>query len=444
MTALVLASLGFFLITLDVSIVNLALPSIREDLGGDISMQQWVLDGYTLFFAALLLCFGNLSDRIGAKRAFTIGIAAFGLSSLLCAVAPSTYLLIGARCLQGVTAALMLPASMTLISEGYPDSRLRSKALGFWAAGGAVASAAGPMLGGWLSTWDWRLIFAVNIPFCLVMIIAAKGLEKSPRTQSHFDWVGQFLALVGLVAVIFALIEGAILGYGDLRIITLAIIGIASLGLFVYVQSRVKSPMMPLSLFEAAPMRIALFGGFTFIFSWFGSVFLASLYLQQSIGLSAATAGLIFVPSAILSFFGNIVSGPLSNRFGPRFPVMLGMASLVVGLSIFALSANLESALFVCISLILIGAGGSVAMPPVANVVLGNAPAGQSGVASAVSNTFRQLGGALAIALFGVLLSRNGDFTMGMQLSLGIAGCLALACLCLSYRLPGRSGRLVD
>lgn len=154
LAALVLASLGFFLITLDVSIVNLALPSIGRDLGGGVSAQQWILDGYTLFFAALLLCFGNVSDRIGAKRAYVSGIVLFGVASLRCAVAPSVLALVVARCAQGATAALMLPASMTLIREAFPEARGRAKALGVWASGGAVATAAGPVLGGVLSTID--------------------------------------------------------------------------------------------------------------------------------------------------------------------------------------------------------------------------------------------------------------------------------------------------
>lgn len=434
--ALILASMGFFLITLDVSIVNLALPSIRTELGGGTSAQQWVLDGYTLFFAVLLLCFGNLSDRIGAKRAYVTGIALFGITSVLCAAAPSTAVLVAARCAQGVTAALMLPASMTLIREAFPDAKGRAKALGVWAAGGAVASAAGPVLGGVFSTVNWRLIFAINVPVCAAMLVLALWVTRSPRTRVPFDWAGQTLALIGLGSVIFALIEGGTMGYGQPLIVTLLVVGVAALGVFLVVQARVAHPMMPLGLFRAGAMRVAMFGGFAFIYSWFGSVFLASLYLQQELQIPPALAGIVFVPGAALAFVGNLSSGPLANRYGPRFPVLLGMASLVIGLVALALSAKAGSPVLVGITIALIGGGGSVAMPPLAGVVLEHAPDGQAGVASAVSNTFRQIGGALAIALFGVLIAWDGGFVAGMQLSLASGAVLALVCLMVSTSLP--------
>ncbi|MDF1489639.1 MFS transporter [Tessaracoccus caeni] len=434
---LVLASLGFFLITLDVSIVNLALPSIRADLGGGVSTQQWILDGYTLFFAAFLLCFGNLSDRVGAKRAYVSGIALFGVTSLLCALAPSVLALIVARCAQGVAAALMLPASMTLIREAFPDARRRAKALGVWAAGGAVASAAGPVLGGTLSAWDWSLIFAINVPVCIAMMLLAVRVQRSPQNNAAFDWAGQILALIALGTIIFALIEGGAIGYGNPLIVVLLVVGVTALVLFIFVQARVAHPMMPLQLFRRRPMRVAFFGGFTFIYAWFGSVFLSSLYLQQHLEIPSSLAGLVFLPSALLSLFGNIASGPLANRFGPRFPVILGMSSLVIGLVGLALSTQVGSATLVGIMLILIGGGGSVAMPPLAGIVLEHSPDGQAGVASAVSNTFRQVGGALAVAVFGVLVTPETRFLEGMQLSLSTAAVLALICVISSTTLAG-------
>jgi DHA2 family methylenomycin A resistance protein-like MFS transporter len=433
--------MGFFLITLDVSIVNLALPSIRAELGGGTSAQQWVLDGYTLFFAALLLCFGNLSDRFGAKRAYVSGIALFGVASVLCAVAPSIVVLVVARCAQGVTAALMLPASMTLIREAFPDAKGRAKALGVWAAGGAVASAAGPVLGGVFSTVNWRLIFAVNVPVCAAMLVLALRVPRSPRTRVPFDWAGQILALIALGSIIFALIEGGAMGYGHPLILTLLAVGVAALVLFLVVQARVAHPMMPLGLFRAGAMRVAMFGGFAFIYAWFGSVFVASLYLQQELQIPPAVAGVVFVPGAALAFVGNLSSGPLANRYGTRFPVLLGMASLVVGLVALALSAGAGSPVLVGITIALIGGGGSVAMPPLAGVVLGNAPEGQAGVASAVSNTFRQIGGALAIALFGVLVAQERGFVAGMQISLATGAVLAVAGLIASSTLPGARPR---
>lgn len=438
---LALASLGFFLITLDVLIVNLALPAIEGDLGGGTHAQQWILDGYTLFFAALLLLAGNLSDRLGAKRAFVLGLATFTLASLLCALAPSIGLLVAARCLQGGTAALMLPASMALVREAFEDPAERSRALGVWAAGGAVASAVGPLLGGMLSDLDWRLIFVVNLPVGVVMLALAARIATSPRRPAGFDWAGQVLSFVGLAALIAALIEGGAAGYGSPQIVVMVVLAVVSLSGFVLVQARGSRSMMPLSLFHEAPMRIAMLGGFVFIFSWFGTVFLASLFLQRELGLSASVAGLVFLPSAIVAFLGNLASGRLANRFGTRFPTVLGMVSMTLGLIGLALAARGDSALAIALLVVLVGAGGSVAAPPFAAVVLTHAGPGRAGIASATANMFRQVGGALAVAVFGVLVAASWGFVAGMQVALAAAAVLGALVAVLCLRLGGaRSG----
>lgn len=190
----------------------------------------------------------------------------------------------------------MLPASMTLINEAFPDARRRAKALGVWAAGGAVVSAAGPVLGGALSTWDWRLVFAVNAPVCAVMLVLSVRVQRSPSRPVPFDWAGQVLALIALGAILFGLIEGGEVGYTSPVIVALSVLGAAALVLFVLVQARSAHPMMPLTLFRQRAMQVALFGGFTFIYAWFGSVFVASLYLQQELGIESVLAGLVFLP----------------------------------------------------------------------------------------------------------------------------------------------------
>src|ERR1700712_721013 len=192
-TVLLLSSLGFFLITLDILIVNVGLTSISRDLGGGTAALQWVIDGYTLMFAALLLFAGNLSDRIGAKSALGCGTALFLLASTACALAPTTGALVAARFVQGAAAAAMLPASMALIREAFPDSRHRARALGIWAVGGAVAGAVGPLLGGALTTLDWRLVFSINLPVCGAMLLLLRWVATSSRRITPFDWAGQVL-----------------------------------------------------------------------------------------------------------------------------------------------------------------------------------------------------------------------------------------------------------
>jgi MFS transporter, DHA2 family, methylenomycin A resistance protein len=390
---LLLASLGFFLITLDILIVNVALTSIARELGGRTAALQWVIDGYTLMFASLLLFAGNLSDRIGAKRALGAGIALFLLASTACAFAPTISALIAARFVQGAAAALMLPASMSLIREGFPNPRLRAKALGVWAVGGAVAGAVGPSLGGLLTTLDWRWVFAINLPVCAAMLVLLRFVSPSPRRPSPFDWAGQVLAIVALGTLVYGLIHGGSIGFGAPSVIIALLVAVIGIVGFLLVDARVRHPMMPLMLFQSAGMRIALSVGFAFMAGWFGTVFFASLFLQQHLGLTPLQAGLVFLPAAFCSMTGNLLSGVIRNRFGPRVPVVAGQLSMVVGLTALLITAPLGSPVLTAFLLVFIGPGGAVAMPSATGLILDSVPADRAGTASAVFNTFRQVGG---------------------------------------------------
>ena len=363
--------MGFFLITLDISIVNVALSSIRHDLGGGTVTQQWVIDGYTLLFASLLLFAGTVSDRIGARKALGIGIAVFGVASLGCGAAPTAAALIAARCVQGAGAAVMLPASMALIREAFPDPARRARALGVWAVGGAVAGLIGQPLGGLLTTVDWRWVFGINIPVCIAMLALLGVVAPSPRRPQHFDWPGQVLAVIALTALVYGLIEGGHAGFatgsgrrrahrrraGPRRVRRRPGAGRGH-------------PMMPLELFQARGFRLALPVGFAFMVGNYGNVFVISLYLQQHLGLTPLHAGLVFLPSAFFAIAGNLTSGPVTNRFGPRVPVVLGQLSMVVGLVALLATATLRSPVITALCVIPVGAGGSLAMPAVTGVVL--------------------------------------------------------------------------
>lgn len=438
---LLLASLGFFLITLDILIVNLALTQIGVELGGGASGRQWVIDGYTLTFAVLLLFAGNLSDRIGAKRAFGAGIALFLLASIACAVAPTLGLLIAARVVQGAGAAIMLPASMALIREAFPDPRQRTHALGIWAVGGAVAGAVGPLIGGLLTTVDWRLVFAINLPVCVAMLALLTAVAPSPARPTPFDWAGQAVAAVALTALMYGLITGGDSGFARPAVIAALVVAVAGIACFVLLQSRVRHPMMPLDLFRPAGMRIALLDGFIFMVGNFGSVFVVSLYLQQHLGLSPLLAGLVFLPSAVFSITGNLVSGRLANRYGPRVPAALGLGLMALGFVGLLACAPTGSPLLAGLFLVFTGTGGSIAMPPVTSVVLASAPAHRAGAASAVFNTVRQVGGAVAIAVFGAFVADPATFVPGMQLAFAIAAAGLLAAALVSLRIRGPQTR---
>jgi len=417
---LLLAALGFFLITLDILIVTIALTSIARDLGGTTASLQWVIDAYTVLFAALLLLAGNLSERFGAKRAFGVGITVFLVTSIACAVAPSIGVLIAARALQGAGAALMLPASMALIREAFPGARERARALGVWAVGGAVATALGPVLGGALTTLDWRLVFAINLPVCIMMLLLLRTVASSPSRPEPFDWAGQFVWLIASTALVFGLIEGGADGFGSPVVVANLGVALVSIVGFLVIQARSAHPMMPLDLFRSSGMRIALAVGFSFMVSNFGTVFVLSLFLQQQLRLPPLLAGLVFLPSALFAIVGN------ANRFGVRVPIVAGLLLMVVGLVGTVATAHPGSPIWVGVCACFTAAGGSVAMPPVTSVVLASVPASRAGTASAVFNTFRQLGGAVAIAVFGALLTGSTGFIAGLQLSLVIAAALIL------------------
>jgi DHA2 family methylenomycin A resistance protein-like MFS transporter len=430
-----LASAGFFLITLDILIVNVALAQIERELGGGTVGQQWVVDGYTCAFASLLLFAGNLADRIGAKRSFGIGVALFSLTSIACALAPTIGTLIAARAGQGAAAAMMLPASMALIREAFPDPGRRARALGVWAVGGAVAAALGPLLGGVLTTLDWRWVFGVNVPVCAAMVVLLAKVATSPTRAALFDWAGQVLGVIALTGLTYGLIDGGAHGFGSPLAVIILAVGVASLVGFVVVEGRVAHPMMPLQLFASTGMRIALAIGFAFMVGWYGTVFVGSLFLQQQLGLPPLLAGLAFLPSALFAVVGNLASGPVTNRFGSRVPIVAGLSSMVVGLTAMVLTAPLDSPLLTTLLIIPIGAGGSLAMPPTTGVVLASVAPELAGTASAVFNTFRQVGGAVAIAIFGALIADRTHFTTGMQTSLTIAAALLLATVAISLRL---------
>lgn len=435
-TAVVVACLGFFLITLDMLIVNVALSRIGDELGGGTAALQWVVDSYTLAFAALLMCAGNLSDRLGANRAFTIGVAAFAVTSAVCAIAPSVATLVGARAAQGAAAALLLPASMALLQEAHPEPARRARALGIWTAGGAVASAVGPLLGGALTTVQWRLVFAVNIPVCLFVLVRARYLAPSPRRPSPFDVRGQILVILSLVALIYGLIEGGVVGFGSPVVLVALAIGLISGVVFVLTQARADHPLLPLQMLRPRAMRIALLLGFAFMSAWFGTVFVASLYLQQEAGLSPLVAGLVFVPPAIISLGGNLASGPLTNRFGPRVPAVAGAVGMTLGLVAMVGIVPLRAPALVSIVVMLVGLGGSLMTPAATGLVLQSAGVDRSGIASAIFNTFRQVGGAVTIAVSGALVAGLASFSLGAQVTFGLLAVVSMTAVIAAFGIP--------
>jgi EmrB/QacA subfamily drug resistance transporter len=439
--ALTASLLGFFMVTFDAVVVNVALPTIRTDLGGGITGLQWVVDGYTLLLAALLLSAGALSDRAGARRAFGFGLAVFVLASAACGLALSLPVLVAARFVQGAAAAIMMPSSMALIGEAYPDRAKRTRAVAAWAMGGAVASSSAPLLGGVLTLLSWRAIFFVNVPVGIVATLLLRKTHTSPVRPARIDWIGQVTAVLAMSGLTFGAIESGAWGFGSPVVIGSFIVAAFGLAAFVTAQGRVPHPMVPLPLLRIRTVRTSSAIGFAFMVGYYGLPFTVSLYLQQVRGLSAVETGALFLPMFIIGFILTPFSARLAERFGPRRLITVGLVSMSIGLVVMGLEISATAPIGLLSGLmVLVGLGGPLVMPMTTALLLDHVPAAQAGTASGVFNTSRQIGGALAVAVFGALLARNGAFIRGERLSFFIAAAVLLAAVIASLWLRDTAG----
>ncbi|WP_435797660.1 MFS transporter [Streptomyces avermitilis] len=424
------ALLGFALITLDASVVNVALPSIGSAFGGGMSGLQWVVDAYTLAFAALMLSTGAFSDRAGASRAYGIGIAVFTLASAACGLAPDLPVLIGARVVQGVAAAVVLPASLALVRQAYPDAARRARAVALWAAGGSVAVALGPVAGGALTTaWDWRGIFFINLPLGALALALLLRAPRSERRPAPLDLPGQLTAVVALTALTFAVIEG---GAGGL--IALAVAVTAAV-LFVRIEARQTHPVVPLGLFRSRTVSVAVAAGAACSVAFYGVVFLFSLFFQQAQGRSALSAGLMFLPMTGLIAVTNIAAGKLSGRYGARLPMLLGQTLAAAGLLVLLFVDASTPPALVAVLLVPMALGCALTIPPLTAAMMDAVPADRAGLAAGVLNSARQVAGGLAVAAFGSLVS--GGFGSGLRVSLALAAALLALTATATLRLRG-------
>ncbi|WP_242884715.1 MFS transporter [Actinomadura litoris] len=436
--ALVAAVLGFFVITLDVSGVTIALPAIGRDLGGSLSGLQWVADGYTLMVAALMLSAGTLSDAVGARHAYACGLAAFTLASLACGAAPTLATLTAARVAQGGAAAVMVPASLALIRQSFADPGERARGIALWTLGGAVAIAAGPVLGGLFTTqWSWRGVFLLNVPAGLAGLLVLRRAARSPRRPAALDLPGQLTAVVALASLTYAVIEGGHRGLTG-AVPVAAGLAAAAGAAFVTVQARRRAPMLPLGVFRDRAVGVPVLAGFALNAAFYGGVFVLSLFFQEQRGWSAFAAGLMFAPMALVTAAFNHLSPPLVSRLGARTVIVAGLGLSALGIGGLAAVGTGTPAWAIVVLTVPLGTGGALAMPALTTLMLDGVPAERAGVAAALLNTVRQTGGALGIAVFGALLARG--FAAGMRASLIIAACLLAASALTASALLGRAG----
>jgi len=443
----ILAScLGFFLINLDATIVNVALPAIGLRLHASLSDLQWVVAGYTLAFAGLLLSAGTISDRIGATRLFGYGLLGFSTASAACGFAPDVAFLIVARVLQGAAAAAVLPSSLALLRQLLPDPAARTRAIALWAAGGGAALCAGPIAGGFLtSLLGWKAIFFVNVPFGLLTVAGLSRATRSVPQRTSFDLAGQVSAIVALTGFTFAVIEIAPRGVRSPMVLVPLLVSVAAVIWFLRVESTVRAPMVDLRELRSRVFVSCLATGFALNFSFYGILFVLSLTFQQERGWSPIRTGLSFLPMTFFVLAANLLAGRITRLVGPRYPMAGAQLLSACGfMGILAVGSHGPTWLLL-LSTIPIGIGGGLASPPMMTALLESVPAERAGVVSGLLSSCRQAGGALGVTLFGLLISTTGfGMATGLRFSAVAAGGLLVAAATASFLWIPRAGTASD
>jgi len=412
---LVASILGSSIVFVDSTVVNVALPAMQRDLGGGLATQQWIVDAYLLTLGSLILVGGSLGDIFGEVRIFTLGVAAFGAASVLCAAAPDATSLIVFRGLQGVSGALLTPASLALITYSFSGHE-RGAAIGSWTAWSGISFVAGPLLGGWLiGVSSWRVIFVLNVPVAvatLAIVLTQLPRRRAGKTGVRVDVAGAALCAAGLGALVFGFIEQPRLGWAHPAVPGSLAAGAACLAAFVLYESRASMPMLPLRLFARRNFSVtnletlAVYGGLS---AW---SFFLTLFLQQLAGYSPFRSGLATVPVTIVMFLLSRVVGRLSMRAGPR--VFMAAGPLLAGTSVLAL-ARLPSRLDYWTELLppLLGfaLGLSLTVAPLTTTVLNDAGPGDAGIASGVNNAVARVAGLIAIAAVGIAAASGGNLS---------------------------------
>jgi EmrB/QacA subfamily drug resistance transporter len=425
---LVAAVLGSFVALLDSTVVNVALPAIRDDLGGGLAGQQWVVNSYLVMLGSLILVGGSLGDVFGERRIFVIGVAGFGVASLGCALAPSIESLVGARALQGVFGALLTPASLAIIVGAFGEHE-RGAAIGTWTAYTGIAALVGPLVGGWLiDVADWRWIFGINVPVVAVTLVVAARMPAvggAGDRRRRPDVPGAVLCAAGLAAPTFALVRQPDVGWGDPTVVLPLGAGALLLAAFVRWERRAADPMLPLGLFARGNFTwgnvetLGLYGGLGALF------FALVVFLQQSAGYSALEAGLTTLPPTIVMFVLSRRFGALADRHGPRAFMAAGPLVCAAGILLLLASVDEQAAFLteVLPGMVVFALGLSIAVAPLTAAVLADVAAGTAGIASGVNNAMARIAGLLATAAIGVVAGGTLDLG-GLRAALVFAGVL--------------------
>lgn len=427
----VLAScLGFFLINFDTTIVNVALPAISSDMGAPLSDLTWVVVGYILAFAGLLLSAGALADRVGASRVFGLGLLGFMLTSAACGLAPTTVWLVIARVLQGAVAAAVLPASLALLRQSLTNPAARARAIAVWAAGGGAAVAVGPLVGGSITTvFGWRAVFFINIPVGLLAIVGLLHADRSAPRSATLDPVGQIAVIVVLTSLTFAVTASESHPPGSLWVIVPLALFIASVLWFWRVESISAAPLIDLHELRSPVFVSCLSTGFALNFGYYGIMFVFSIVFHNQREWTPLQVGLSFVPLTIFVVASNIAGGRLTTQFGPRFPMAAAQLLDAAGFAMVAVVGANGTTWMLLLAMVPIGIGGGIASPPMMTALLETVRAERAGMVSGLLSSFRQVGGVLGVAVFALMISNSG---FGMTTGSHVAAATAASLLALT------------
>jgi EmrB/QacA subfamily drug resistance transporter len=420
MLVLAICCSSLFIVGLDNTIVNLALPAIRRDLGSSLSGLQWVIDAYTLVLASLLMLGGSIGDRIGRRRTFQTGLVLFGAGSLLCSIAPTTGWLIAFRALQAVGGSMLNPVAMSIITNVFTERAERAKAIGVWGSVIGLSMALGPLLGGLLvDTVGWRSVFWLNVPVAVaVVVLTARFVPESraPRAR-RFDPAGQLSMIVLLAGVTFGIIEGPGLGWGSPLIVGSFAAAAAALVVLLVVESRRTDPLLDPRFFASIPFSAATLIAVAAFAAFAGFLFLNALYLQDVRGYSPLHAGLLTLPMAAMTAVLPPISGRMVARHGARLPLVIGGLGIATGGGLL-LALDVDTPLvLIVVAYVVFGIGFGMVNAPITNTAVSGMPLAQAGVAAGVASTSRQVGSALGVAVLGSLVTAQ----LGTSMTAGFA-----------------------